>query len=105
LGAFGSAGGLIVAAGVDGEFSEQFAGGGVDDGDVEVVDEHQDVGSCVGSADSDVVHAACDAQGDAAGFVDFVVPDSGVVLAFSAADGGGGFGQCFVAGGGCCVVW
>ena len=34
---------MVVAAGVDGQFSEQFAGGGVDDADVEVVDEHEHV--------------------------------------------------------------
>ena len=33
------AGGLVVAAGVDGEVAEEFAGGGVDDADVVVVDE------------------------------------------------------------------
>ena len=34
-----SAGGLVVARGVDEEFAEEFAGGGVDDADVEVVDQ------------------------------------------------------------------
>ena len=48
---------LVVAGGVDGEFAEEFAGGGVDDADVEVVDEQDDVGSGVGSADADVVEA------------------------------------------------
>ena len=38
-----AAGGLVVAAGVDGQLAEQFAGGGVDDADVEVVDEHEHV--------------------------------------------------------------
>ncbi|HEU4945671.1 MAG TPA: hypothetical protein VFT31_00820 [Kribbella sp.] len=52
----------------------QFAGGGVDDADVEVVGEQDDVGSGVGSADADVVEAAGVAQGDAAGLVDAVVP-------------------------------
>jgi len=36
---FWCSGGLVVAGGVDGEFAEEFAGGGVDDADVEVVDE------------------------------------------------------------------
>ena len=49
-----SAGGLVVAAGVDGEVAEEFAGGGVDDADVEVLDEQDDVGSGVGSSDADV---------------------------------------------------
>ena len=39
--------GLVVAAGVEGEFAEEFAVLGVDDSDVEVVDEHDDGGSGV----------------------------------------------------------
>lgn len=71
-----AAGGLVVAAWVDGEVAEDFSGGGVDDGDVEVLDEQGDVGSGVGSADTDVSEAAGDAEGDAAGFVDLVVSDA-----------------------------
>ena len=41
----------------------------------EVVDEQDDVGSGVGSADADVVQSAVVAQGDGAGFVDAVVTD------------------------------
>jgi hypothetical protein len=37
----GGAGGLVVAAGVDGEVANDFAGGGVDDADLEVVHEVQ----------------------------------------------------------------
>jgi len=33
---------VVVAVGVDGEFAQEFAGGGVDDADVEVLDEEQD---------------------------------------------------------------
>jgi hypothetical protein len=44
-----SAGGLVVASGVDGQFAEEVFGGGVDDADVEVVDEQDDVGSGVGA--------------------------------------------------------
>ena len=44
-----SAGGLVVAAGVEDQFAQQFAGGGVDDPDLKVLDEDQDVGSGVGS--------------------------------------------------------
>jgi hypothetical protein len=36
---------LVALGPVEGEFSEELAGGGVDDADVEVVDERQDVGS------------------------------------------------------------
>jgi len=39
---------------VDGELAEDFAGGGVDGGHVEVLDQEFDVGSGVGSADADV---------------------------------------------------
>ena len=50
-----AAGGLVVLGGVDGQFAEEFTGGSVDDADVEVVDEHDHVGSGVGSSDADVV--------------------------------------------------
>jgi hypothetical protein len=65
----GPAGGLVVLVRVEGEFAEQFAGG-VDDADVEVLDEEQDVGAGVGPADADVVELAVVAQGDDAGVVD-----------------------------------
>ena len=66
------AGGLVVLGGVEGEGSEEYSGGGVDDADVEVVDEEQDVGSGVGSSDADVVESPVVAQGDFAGGVDAV---------------------------------
>ncbi|MEI2653084.1 MAG: hypothetical protein V9G12_13225 [Microthrixaceae bacterium] len=47
--------------------AEEFAGGGVDDADVEVGDEDDDAGSGVFSADPDVVQAAVVAQRDLAG--------------------------------------
>ena len=78
-----SAGGLVVAAWVDDQVAEDFSGGGVDDGDVEVLDEQDDVGSGLGSADADVAEPAGDAQRDAAGFVDLVV--SGAVVGVGAA--------------------
>jgi len=52
---WGSSGALVVAGGVEGEFAEDFAGGGVDDADVVVVGQEQDGGSGVGLADADVV--------------------------------------------------
>src|SRR3954469_1487730 len=91
------AGGLVVAGGVDGQLAEELAGGGVDDADVQVLDEQQDVGSGEGSADADVVQAAVDAQGDASGLVDLVVADS-VVGVTGAAGAGGGLGPCGVGG-------
>lgn len=97
-GAFGCSGGLVVVGGVDGEFAEEFPGGGVDDPDVEVVDEQEDVGSGVGSADAYVVESAVDAEGDGAGFVDAVGADA--VVGVAAAVGAGcGFGACGVGGG------
>ena len=65
-GAFGCAGGLVVAGGVEGEFAELFAGGGVDDADVQVLDEEQDGGAGVDAADADVVEFPAGAQGDGA---------------------------------------
>jgi hypothetical protein len=59
-----AAGGLVVAIGVEGEFAEEFPGGGVDDADVQVADEHEDAGSGVGPADADVVEAAGVAEGE-----------------------------------------
>ena len=86
---------------VDGEVSEEFAGGGVDDSDVEVVDEEDDAGSVEGSSESDVVELAVDAEGDCAG-TDAVVADAvlegwcGGGVRFWA--GGVGDGGCGVAG-------
>jgi len=45
---------LVVGVGVEGEVAEELAGDGVDDSDVEVLDEQDDAGSLVGSADADV---------------------------------------------------
>jgi hypothetical protein len=61
---------LVVPGGVEDELAEEFAGGGVDDFDVEVLDEDQDAGSVVDAADADVVQAPVHAQGDGAGLVD-----------------------------------
>ena len=90
---------MVVAAGVDGQFAEQFTGGGVGDADVEVVDEHDHVGSGVGSADAEVVEAAGHAQGDHAAVVDAVVADAGVGVV-AAAGGREGLGEGVVGGGG-----
>ncbi len=58
--------------------SEEFAGLGCDDFDVEVGDEEGYGGVFVGSADADVVESAVVADGDGACFVDAVVADSEV---------------------------
>ena len=76
--------GLVVASWVDFEVAEKFSGGGVDDADVEVVDEQDDVGSGVGPADADVVESAVNAQGDDAAGVDAVVSDACVGLGVAA---------------------
>ena len=46
---------MVAALGVDGEGADDFAGGGVDDADVELVDEQDDAGSVEGSSEADVV--------------------------------------------------
>ena len=80
---------MVVASWVDDQVAEEFCGGGVDDGDVEVLDEQDDVGSGVGSADADVAEPSGDAQGDAASFVDLVAAGAvvGVVAAVAACSG------------------
>src|SRR5262245_64656228 len=68
-------GGLVAAFGVEGQLADDLAGGGVDDADVEVVDEEGDRGAGVGAADADVEQAPVVAEGDLAGLVDAVVTD------------------------------
>ena len=75
--------GLVVAAGVEGELTDELAGGGVDDADLEVVDEHEDAGSGVGSADADVVELAVVAEGELAVGVDAVGADPVVLAVWS----------------------
>ena len=89
-GSFGAAGwfaGAVVAAvWVDGECAEEFAGGGVHDADVEVVDEQYEGGSGVRPADADAVQFAVEAERDFAGLVDAVV--SNAMVSVVAAGGG-----------------
>jgi hypothetical protein len=92
------AGGLVVAAGVGDQLAEGFAGGGVDDADVQVADEHQDAGPGVGSAGADVVEAAGVAEGELAVGVDAVSADA--VAGAGGPAAGGGFGPGSVCGGG-----
>jgi hypothetical protein len=68
------------------------------------VDEQDDVGSGVGSADCDVVQAAGVADGDASGVVDAVVADA-VVGVVAAAGAGQRRGQRVVDRGGGGPVW
>ena len=83
---------------VEGEVAEEFAGGGVDDPDVEVVDEGHDGCAGVSAADADVVEAAGAAEGDGAGGVDAVVADAMVGAGVGA--GGSGLGEQVVDDGG-----
>ena len=87
---------MVVPGGVEDELAEEFAGGGVDDFDVEVLDEDQDAGSVVDAADADVVQAPAHAQGDGAGLVDAVGADAVVGV-----DAGprGCFQACLIGGG------
>ena len=86
-----------------GEVADDFAGGGVDDADVGVSDEHDDGGSVEGSAEANVVEVevAVDAEADVA-VADAVVADSEVVVGAAA---GLCFGAGLVGGGGCGEVW
>ncbi len=54
---------MVVAGGVEDQLAEEFSGCGVDDADLEVLDDQDDAGSGVGSSDADVVQAAVVAQG------------------------------------------
>jgi hypothetical protein len=76
FGAGGLSGGLVVPGRVEGQFAEQFAGRGVDDADVQVLDQEQDAGSGVGAAGTDVVQPPAGAQGDVAGLADLVAADA-----------------------------
>jgi hypothetical protein len=67
---------LVVLGRVDGELSDELAGRGVDDADLEVVHEDDHRSAVVLDAETDVVHAAVDAQGDSPAFVDHVVADA-----------------------------
>ena len=70
LGAGWPAGGLVVPARIEDQLAEQFAGGGVDDPDVQVLDEHQDGGPREGPADADVVEFPVHPQGELAVGID-----------------------------------
>lgn len=66
---------MVVAGWVEGECSEDFAGGGLDDADVEVGDEQDHGGSGVEAADADVVESAAVAERNDAAPVDAVASD------------------------------
>ena len=93
---------MVAAFGVDGEGADDLAGGGVDDAHVVAIDEENDAGSVEGSAESDVVHLAVDAEADASG-VDAVGADAELVVGVVVA--GAGFGSAVVGDGWGRVVW
>ena len=76
MGCVGAGNRLVALGRVEDELADELAGGGVDDADVQVLDEHKDAGSGVGSADADGVEPALVAQGDFPGLVDLVTSDS-----------------------------
>lgn len=104
MGSWLSAEGLVVPRGVEGEFAEEFAGRGVDDADMQAVDEFEDLGSGVLGAESDVVHSAVEAEADFAVAVDSVGQDA-VVDVGAAIGGRAGFRAGVVGGGGSGSVW
>ena len=57
-----AAGGLVALVRVEGELAQELAGGGVDDADVQVLDQEQDAGSGIRPADADVVEAVSDSE-------------------------------------------
>ena len=71
--------GLVVAGRVEGEGAQQFAGVFGDDADVSLVDEHEDPGAGVTSADADVVESAVVPEGEFAVAVDAVACGRGSV--------------------------
>jgi hypothetical protein len=95
---------LVVAGGVDGELAEEFAGGGVGDADVVVVDEEHDRGLRVDASDADVVEPSVDAQGDGACVVDAVVSDAVVGRYVESGRGRRGLGSVAVDGLWCAPV-
>jgi len=93
----GAAEWLVALGWVEDEFADEFAGGGVDDADVEVLGQDEDAGSGVGSADADGVEPALVAQGDLAAVVDPVASDPVVSVVLAVA--WGGLGSAGVGGG------
>jgi len=71
-----AAGGLVTLFRVECQLAEKFAGAGVNDADVQVLDQEQDAGSGVGAAYADVVEASLVAEGDEPGRVDPVGADA-----------------------------
>ena len=92
--AWRSAGGLVVASGVEGELAQQFAGFDGEHADVQVGGEDVDAGASELSSQADVVQPGVVAQGDGAAGVDLVGADP--VVRVDQRAGGDGFGSCGV---------
>jgi hypothetical protein len=86
-----SAGGLVGLVRVEDEFAQELAGVGVDDADVQVLDQEQDAGSGAGAADADVVEFPRVAEADEPGLIDAVGADA--VVRVGGAVAGTGFGR------------
>jgi hypothetical protein len=78
---------LVIDGWVEDQLADELSGGGVDDANLEAVDQHQDGGSGVGSSDADVVQPAVVTQGEFAGSIDHIAADPGLRL------GAGGCGR------------
>jgi hypothetical protein len=86
---------LVAAVGVDGEFSEDFAGAVLDGRYLVSAGEQDDVFVFVGAADAQMAEPSCVAEGDFAVGVDAVGAHAPVFAL--GGDGGGCFGSCRVA--------
>ena len=93
---------LVVPGRVQDQFPEQLAGGGIDNPDVQILDEEHHVGSRVGFTDPDVMEPAVVADGDRTGVVDPVPANPAVRVGDLAPCGGPGTGP--VVRLGCCVL-
>ena len=75
--------GPVVAVGVDVVLAEDLAGGLLGEGDLKVVDDHEDAFSGVGYANAEMVETAGPSEGEFAELVDSVEPDPVVTLEVS----------------------
>jgi len=67
---------VVVPRWIDREFSEELAGCGVNDSNLEIVDQHEDVGSPVGSSDPNVVQLTVEPKAHLAELVNAIASHS-----------------------------
>jgi hypothetical protein len=94
---------LVALGGVEGELADELAGVGVDDADVQVLDQEKDAGSGVGPADAEVVELPLMPEGDEPGVVDPV--GAHAVMGVGGAVAGDGLGPGRVGGGRGCAAF